>query len=174
MKVLLRKDVEPLGIVGDVVDVTTGYARNFLFPQGLAMTPNKGNMRALTKERAAAEQRRKLAHEQMQRAAEKLADVEVTIIAAANEEGVLYGSVGPKEIAHALAEEGHPVRPEHVRLPAPIRHLDKTHVDIRFTQGITAQVKVWVVRERKEGETEEGAAPEGQPTEGTAHEPSDG
>lgn len=174
MKVLLRKDVEPLGIVGDVVDVTTGYARNFLFPQGLAMEPNKGNMRALTKERAAAEQRRKLAHEQMQRAAEKLADVEVTIIAAANEEGVLYGSVGPKEIAHALAEEGHPIRPEHVRLSAPIRHLDKAIVDIRFTQGITAQVKVWVVRERKEGETEEAAQQEGQPTEGTAHEPSDG
>ncbi|GMU35933.1 MAG: 50S ribosomal protein L9 [Phycisphaerae bacterium] len=174
MKVLLRKDVDPLGIVGDVVDVSEGYARNYLFPQGLALQPTKGNMRALTKERAAAAERRRLALEQMRRAAQALEGVEVTIVAAANEEGVLYGSVGPREIAHALVEEGHPVKTEYVRMSSPLRHLDRITVEVRFAPDIKTEVKVWVVRERQEGEPQEGATETAQTTEGAANESGNG
>lgn len=174
MKVLLRKDLEPLGIVGDVIDVSEGYARNYLFPQGLVLLPTPGNMRALTKERAAAEERRRLWLEAARRAAEKLNGVEVTIVAAANEDGVLYGSVGPREIAHALVEEGHPVKPEHVRMTSPIRHLDRTTVDLRLGPDAMATVKVWVVRERPvEGETGK-ASDSGATSEGSEHESGNG
>ena len=81
----------------------------------------------------------------------------MTIAAAANEEGVLYGSVGPREIAAALREEGHEVEPANVNLHAPIRRLDNVAVEVTLGEGITAEVKVWVVRSKGTGmDTEEG------------------
>ncbi len=146
MKLLLTKDVAKLGIVGDVVEVAAGYARNYLLPKRLATQPTEANMRALADERAKAEERRRLVHEALQAQAEKLADVEVTIAVPANEEGVLYGSVGPREIAEALCEEGHEVDSSQVELHTPIRHLDNVLVDVVLAEGIATKVKVWVVR----------------------------
>lgn len=146
MKLLLTRDVAKLGIVGDVVDVSAGYARNFLLPNRLATQPTQSNMRALADERKRAEERRRLAQEAMKAAADKLADVEVTIAAAANRDGVLYGSVGPREIAAALRDEGHDVDASNIRLHSPIRRLDNVVVDVVFADDIEAKVKVWVVR----------------------------
>lgn len=152
MKLLLTKDVARLGIVGDVVEVAAGYARNYLLPKRLATQPTEVNMRALADERAKAEERRRLAREALQAKAEKLADVEVTIAAPANEEGVLYGSVGPREIAEALREEGHEVDSAQVDLRTPIRHLDNVLVDVILAEEITTKVKVWVVRSGTTGD----------------------
>ena len=146
MKLLLTRDIPHLGIVGDVVEVSSGYARNHLLPERLATQATKGNMRALAEERQRAEQRKREAHEALTRAAERIRDVEVTISAAANEEGVLYGSVGPREIAAALREEGHDVDASNIELPETIHRLDKLEVTVKFSGDITSQVKVWVVR----------------------------
>ncbi len=146
MKLLLTKDVSKLGIVGDVVEVSAGYARNYLLPNRLATQPTEANMRALAEERAKAEERRRQAHRALQVQAEKLADVDVTIAAPANAEGVLYGSVGPREIAAALREEGHHVNAAQIDLRTPIRHLDNVVVDVILADDIAAKVKVWVVR----------------------------
>ncbi|MFQ5414732.1 MAG: 50S ribosomal protein L9 [Phycisphaerae bacterium] len=148
MKLLLRKNVRKLGIVGDVVHVASGYARNYLIPQGLAVSPTRGNMRALAKARELAEQ--ELAEQRAMLAGriEKLANFEVTLAAPANEDGVLYGSVGRREIAAALRAAGHDVDAEHVQLQAPIRHLDNVTVQVQYEEDLTASVKVWVVRER--------------------------
>jgi len=168
MKVLLKKDISHLGIVGDVVDVSRGYARNYLVPNNLATEPTDANMRALAEERAKAEERRRELIESLRGAAQRLAQVEVTIAAAANEDGVLYGSVGRRDIAEALNAEGHEVRPEQVMLTEPIRHLDTVSVTVKLLEDITADVKVWVVREKtgKEAEqAEDGAPREAQPAE---------
>jgi large subunit ribosomal protein L9 len=165
MKLLLKKDLPQLGIVGDIVDVSPGYARNFLLPNGLATEPTEGNIRAIAKERAAAEERRRLAHEALKAKAEKLASVEVTIAAAATEEGHLYGSVGPKDIAVALVELGHEVDAGHVKLAHPIKQLDNVMVDVVLAESIKTQVKVWVVRS---GETA------GADEEGESSEPAEG
>lgn len=157
MKLLLTRDVTKLGIVGDVVEVSAGYARNFLLPNRLATQPTNANVRALADERKRAEERRRLAHEAMKTAAEKLADVEVTIAAAANKEGVLYGSVGPREIAAALRDEGHEVDVASIRLHNPIRRLDNVLVDVIFGEDIRASVKVWVVRSGASLEEDENA-----------------
>ncbi len=146
MKLLLTKDVAKLGIVGDVVEVAPGFARNYLLPNRLATQPTEVNMRALAEERAAAEERVLVAHAELKKRAEKLADVEVTISAPANEEGVLYGSVGPREIAAALREEGHGINPAQIELRTPIRHLDNIVVDVVLAEGIATTVKVWIVR----------------------------
>lgn len=148
MKLLLCKNVETLGIVGDVVDVSMGYARNYLIPKGLATTPTKGNERRLAEARRLAELERSRLREQMEEWLARLEDVEITIHARANEDGVLYGSVGKKEVAAALAEEGYAVETKHVMLEAPLRQLDNTTVQIRYADDLQATVKVWIVREK--------------------------
>jgi large subunit ribosomal protein L9 len=148
MKLLLRKDIARLGIVGDVVEVSDGYARNYLLPHHLATEPTQTNVRALAEERKHAEERRNLLREAQKTAAERLREVEVTIAAAANEEGVLYGSVGAREIAAALREEGHDVQPGQVNLHTPIRRLDNVLVEVRLADDIQTEVKVWVVRSK--------------------------
>jgi large subunit ribosomal protein L9 len=158
MKLLLCKNVEKLGIVGDIVEVTAGYARNYLVPQGLATEPTEANVRALAEARRMAEQERIHEREQLKSLAKRLEDVEVTIRARANEEGVLYGSVGRKEVAAALMEEGYPVAEDQLLLSTPIRHLDNVAVDVKLADDLTSSVKVWVVRE-KTGDEDESEAP---------------
>jgi len=155
MRVLLLRDIPKLGDLGDVVSVRPGYARNYLLPQRLATEPTEENLRAIEQERkrAAAERAKRL--EAFAELAEKLKEVQVTIEAAANPEGTLYGSVGRKEIVEALHAQGFAVLPEHIELETPIRTLDNRLVTLRFTDEITAQIKVWVVKEGGPGHAEE-------------------
>jgi len=146
MDLLLKKDIPKLGIVGDVVKVAPGYARNYLLPHDLATIPTEANIRAIAEERKKAEERRRVRLAQLEATAERLADVEVTIEAAANEEGVLYGSVGPREVAVALREEGHEIDADQVRMHETIKRLDSVVVDVALAESIETKVKVWVVR----------------------------
>src|SRR3990170_3058919 len=157
MKLLLCKNVQNLGIVGDTVNVSAGYARNYLLPQRLATEPTEVNVRRLAEARKVAEQEVVRERARMEEAAKRLEGVEVTVAARANEEGVLYGSVGRREIAAALAEEGHVVLPDHIALQHPIRRLDTFAVEVRFAGDLRSQIKVWVVRE-KTGEGDEADA----------------
>lgn len=147
MRLLLLKDISKLGNLGDVVEVNTGYARNCLIPQRLATEPTEENIKAIEEERkqAAAERARRL--KVFTDLVEKLQDVSVTIEAAANPEGTLYGSVGPEQIADALHAQGHAVLAESIVLDPPIRTLDNRTVTLRLTDEIVAEIKVWVVRE---------------------------
>jgi large subunit ribosomal protein L9 len=152
MKLLLTKTIDKLGIVGDVVNVKPGYARNYLLPHGLATEPTAGNVRRLAEARKQAELERIRQREMLEAYAKKIEGVEVTVRAKANEDGLLYGSVGPREIAAALSAEGHAVLPEHIHIASPIRHLDKVAVEVRLGEGIRTNINVWVVREKGEGE----------------------
>ncbi|MGD2110590.1 MAG: 50S ribosomal protein L9 [Phycisphaerae bacterium] len=158
MKLLLCKNIDKLGIVGDIVDVAAGFGRNYLLPKGFATEPTDANIRALAEARKVAELERVRQREQLEALGKRLEDVEVTVRARANEEGVLYGSVGAKEISAALVEEGHPVVPDQVALDAPIRHLDNVSVDIKLADDLKASVKVWVVREKSGDEAEDDEA----------------
>lgn len=154
MKLLLCKNVSTLGIVGDVVDVNEGYARNYLLPRKLATEPTAGNMKRLAEARRHAEE--ELARERaiLESIAKRLEGVEVTIRARANEDGVLYGSVGRREISAALAEEGHHVAVDQIQLHTPIRRLDNAEVELRFASDLRSTIKVWVVREKTGDEVE--------------------
>lgn len=147
IKLVLKKDVKHLGLVGDLVDVKEGYARNFLLPHHMALVPTPQNIKAVAAARAKIAEERLLRNEERKAAAERLSGTEVTIRAAANVEGALYGSVGPREVAAALRQEGHTVDAEQVELHDPIRHLDNVVVPVRFGDDMTVDVKVWVVRE---------------------------
>ena len=155
MKLLLCKNVPTLGIVGDIVDVNEGYARNYLVPRRLATEPTPTNVRRLAEARRQAEE--ELAHERAMLAslAKRIDGMEVTIRARANEDGVLYGSVGRKEIAAAVAEEGHHVAPDQIQLHQPIRRLDNVEVEVRFAADLLAMIKVWIVRDKADREGDE-------------------
>ncbi len=159
MRLLLLEDVRKLGHVGDIVEVRPGYARNYLLPQLLATEPTEENIQAIEEKRkaAAAERARKL--KEFSELAEQMADVSITIEAAANPEGTLYGGIHEKDIAEALNAQGFPVSPDHVVLEGAIRTLDNRLVTLEFTDEISAQVKLWVVREG--GAIHDGEALEG-------------
>ncbi len=169
MKLLLTKDIPHLGIVGDVVNVSAGYGRNYLLPKGLGTAATDANMRALAEDRKQAEERRRVAREAMMAAVDRLREVEITIAAAANEDGALYGSVGPREIASALRDEGHEVDAAHVHLDVPIRRLDKVMATVKLADEISAEVTVWVVRSQASIDEDEG----GENREQTQDEESD-
>ena len=155
MKLLLCKNIEKLGIVGDVVEVAPGYGRNYLVPQGLATEPTQTNMRALAEARRVAEEERAKQIAELRALAERIEGVEVTIKARANEDGALYGSVGAREIAAALAEEEFYIKPEQVDLPHPIRHIDTVSVDLKLADGLRSSIKVWIVREKVDEDGDE-------------------
>ena len=148
MKLLLRKDIPRLGLCGDVVEVSAGYARNYLLPHHLAMPPTPGNLKRIEEEKKIAAALRAQRRAELEATAKRLEGVEVTIAAAANREGTLYGSVGPREVAAALREEGHAVEAAQVHMPEPIRVLDTRTVTVQFAEDIATEVKVWVVREK--------------------------
>jgi large subunit ribosomal protein L9 len=147
MRLLLLKDIHKLGNLGDVVEVTTGYARNYLLPQRLAAEPTEENIRAIEDDRKRATAERAKHLRVFTDLLERLAQASVTIEAAANPEGTLYGSVGPKEIADALHAQGFAVLPEHVALDTPIRTLDNRSVRLEFSDELSCEIKVWVVRQ---------------------------
>lgn len=145
MKVLLKKNVVKLGTIGDVVEVKPGYARNYLLPHGLAVEPTDANIKAIEADKQRFLER--LAEDRATQEARVAAiqGKEITISARANEEGHLYGSIGPAQIAAALAEEDAFVEPEHIVLDEPIRRLDKYDVMVRFAKDLTTEIHVWVV-----------------------------
>lgn len=147
MQVLLTKDVRKLGHVGDVVEVKPGYARNYLYPQRLAIEPTEENLRGIEEAKKTAALERARRNQAFEGLCEKLRDFQLTIEAAANAEGTLYGSVGPARVADGLRAHGFEVLAEHVMLDPPIRTLDTRQVTLEFTDEISTQIKVWVVRE---------------------------
>jgi len=145
MKVLLRQDVPNLGVIGDIVEVSAGYARNYLLPQNVGVAPTAANLKRIEEEATQREVAAKQRLDTLKALAAKMTGLSVTIKAKANEQGNLFGSVNEEHIVEALAEEGYKVAPAQVALAAPIRTLDKFRVPIKLAEGIEAEVDVWVV-----------------------------
>ena len=148
--VILRRKVDELGDVGDVVSVKRGYARNYLLPQGLAYAATEQNRRRLEQERTAALQAEERDRSNAQVVAARLNGLSITFSMLAGEEGKLYGSVGPRDVAAKLGEEGFDVHGRHVVLKEPIKALGVYSVLIRLYPEVEASVKVWVIKEEGE------------------------
>lgn len=153
MKVLLCEDVKELGWFGDVVEVSTGYARNYLLPQGLATVPTEANLRSMAKEAAKRAEQRKLEKEHLEEVAAAVEGAEAVVAAKANEQGVLFGSVGAMEIAENLRSQGFKIADEMVQLTEHIKQVGTHKVKLRFDKDLTATVNVVVVVESAVGET---------------------
>ncbi len=150
MKVLLCEDITKLGWLGDIVEVNTGYARNYLLPQGLAKVATEGNIRALAKEKAKRAEHRLQERRRMEKAVEAVNGAEAVLAARANEQGVLFGSITEAMVAANLRAQGFEVADEIVKLPEHIKQLGTHNVSLRFADDLTATVKVVVVPEQVE------------------------
>ncbi len=148
MQLLLKRDVDSLGVVGDIVEVTNGYARNYLVPQDIAVLPTPSNVKALEEAKRVAAEKRLKKRKALEAEAERTRNVEVTIASAANEEGHLYGSVGAREIAAALRDEGFAVETSMILLSETFKQIDNRIVIVRFAPELEIDIKVWVVREK--------------------------
>lgn len=149
VKLLLTENVDNLGIVGDVVNVRLGYARNYLLPRGLATEPSEELLASLQEKRKQAELELAQLRKEREGIISKLDGVEITLTRACNDQGHLYGSVTQNDLAEALTELGFPVRPREVRLAHTIKRVDTYEVLVRFDTDLEANVKVWVVPDRK-------------------------
>lgn len=149
MKVLLVKDINRLGWLGDVVEVSTGYARNYLLPQRLAVVPTEANLRSLAEEKAGRAEQRIHEQKQLEEAASAVEGAEAVIAAKANEQGHLFGSVTPESIAANLREQGFKVANEVVQLPEHIKEVGTHPVKLKFGPDLTATVNVIVVAEQE-------------------------
>lgn len=154
MKVLLSVNVPKLGMIGEVVDVKDGFARNYLVPQGLAVEPTPGNLKRIEAEKAAYLEKVAKIKAEVEARAKTVEGKEITIAARANEEGHLYGSVGPAQIVQALSEAGIEIDEKNVQLGEAIRQLDRYDVTIEFEHEVTAGIVVWVVPIHEPGDAE--------------------
>lgn len=146
-EVILRRDVEKLGIQGDIVRVKPGYARNYLIPRGLAMEANEGNLRRLKAEEDRKEILKKKEKEEAKETAEKLKDVSVTAAVQVGEEDRVFGSVTSITISKLLKEAGHDIDKKDIRLEEPIKALGLYTVPVRVHGDVEAEVKVYVIKE---------------------------
>lgn len=154
MKVLLAQTLERIGIVGEVVDVSEGFARNYLLPKKFAIQPTEGNIKRLEAAKKEYEKQQREIREQKEKLIQALTGFEITLIRQANDEGHLFGSVSRRDIAEELQKSGYNVTPEDVRLDEPLRRVDTFQVPVQLAADLKADIKVWVTREKT-------AAPEG-------------
>jgi large subunit ribosomal protein L9 len=147
MEIILREKVEKLGSKGDIVRVSDGYARNFLFPKKLAVLATAPNIRQIEQEKAAAVRREAVEKQEAEALAQQLSKVSLSLARKVGEHDVLYGSVTSMDIAEALEAKGFTLDKRKIELPEPIKSLGKIEVPIRLHREVTAFVELVVSRE---------------------------
>jgi large subunit ribosomal protein L9 len=149
MEVILRDNVDNLGVMGDIVKVKPGYARNFLLPRGIAVVADQKNVKAMEHEKRIIAERARKAMEAAKGVAGKLEKVSLSIKAKAGEEEKLFGSVTAMDIAEALKEAGHEVDKRKIDIAEPIKRLGSYTVSIKVGPEVAASVNVEVVAEEE-------------------------
>jgi large subunit ribosomal protein L9 len=144
VEVILRDDVPHLGKIGEVVRVKPGYARNYLFPRGLAIEANRKNLAVLEHQRriigAKADRERKSA----EAAAKKLDGLQLTVRARAGEEGRLFGSVTNIDVERLLAEKGFNVERRRIALAEPLKQLGTFPIVVQVGRDVRATVQLTI------------------------------
>ncbi|MDX5377079.1 MAG: 50S ribosomal protein L9 [Halomonas sp.] len=148
MEVILLDNIGKLGGLGDKVAVKPGYGRNYLVPYGLAVPATKDNVEAFEAQRAELEaqaaERKAIAESR----AAQLAEIVLSLVAKAGDEGKLFGSIGPRDLAEALGQAGIEVAKSEVRMPeGPIRQTGEYDIDLHLHAEVDATVRVVVVAE---------------------------
>ena len=146
MKVILIEDVQKVGSMGDIVQVKSGFARNYLFPKNLARPATDSNLKIIEdikRKKASALSKEKKDAEELK---EKLSLMSCTITVEAGEDDKLFGTVTAQDIVRAFEEEGISLDKRKVVLEDPIKRLGVYHVTVKLHPEVTGAVKVWVVQ----------------------------
>lgn len=144
VKLLLKESIKHVGKVGDVVEVSAGFARNYLLPKDLAVEPTPGNVKKIEERRKEIERIERERREQQEALMKQLEGVEVTLERRANEQGHLFGSVTATDIAKALQSQGFNINPDDINLPGRLDRIDKFLVEVKFADDLATEIKVYV------------------------------
>ena len=148
MKVILLQDVKSVGKKGDMVELSEGYARNFILPKKLGVEANSANMNNLKLQKANEEKVAKEIYEAAQAFAKDLEDKEIILTLKVGEGGRTFGSISTKEISEAAKKQLNlDIEKKKLVLPNPIKTLGVTNVPIRLHPKVTGSLKVWVKEE---------------------------
>ncbi len=148
MQVILLEKIDNVGSLGDLVDVKSGFARNFLLPQGKAEMATKENVEAFQQRRAELEKQQAEALGAAQQRAAKLEGMKVTITSRSGTEGKLFGSVGTEEIRSAIESAGVAVEKKEIRLPdGPLRMVGEHPISLHLHSDVDVEVVIDVVGE---------------------------
>jgi large subunit ribosomal protein L9 len=145
MKVILRQDVDELGLEGTIVNVKEGYARNYLIPKGFALMANTGNIKLIESQKKKIEANRLKAKEDAEQVARELEGIVITIAQKVGEEDKLYGSVTSMDIADEMEKKGMSVDRKKIVLDKPIKTLGEFDVKIKLHSQVVGTIKVAVV-----------------------------
>ncbi len=145
VKLILLEDIENLGLAGDEVSVAPGYARNYLLPRKMAAKATANTLKVLAARKEQIEARRAAELAAAKELAGKLAEVEVSISMQAADDDQLFGSVNARVVSEKLAELGFSI--DHTKIKMEIiKTLGSFSADVRLHSGVTAGLKIWVVR----------------------------
>ena len=146
MKVILVKDIDKLGSLGDEVVVKDGYARNYLIPGKIAVESSRGALRVIEQKKREKVRREEQMKEESREIAKKIDAVSCTISVETGEKDKLFGAVTPEMIAEALKAEGIEVDRRKIVLEEPIKVLGVYNVEVRVHPEVRAQARIWVVK----------------------------
>ena len=144
MKVILKQDVKGTGKKGEILDVSDGFAKNFLFKKGLAEPASSTAVNVLTMQKEAEARRRAEEIAAIRENAKKMDKATVTVPIRCGENGKVFGSVTSKEIVARLAESGYEVDKKKILLKEPIKQAGEYNVEIRFMEGVSCKITVIV------------------------------
>ena len=154
MDVILREDIDKVGVRGQVVNVAAGYARNFLLPRRLAVAATESNKKIVEQERQSHLRKEAKLQTEAEDLGKMLTGVSVTIAQKAGENDQLFGSVTAKDVAEALEKKNFTIDRRKISLDEPLKSLGEYHVPVKLHREVTTHLKVTV----KGDETEEPAA----------------
>ncbi len=147
MKVILRKDIDTLGKIGDVITVKDGYARNYLIPRNIAYVATDSSVKTLEEEKKQQARRTEKEKKSSEALAAELEKISVTIKMKVGEEDKLFGSVTSQMIADALKEKNVILDKRQIELEEPLKTLGIFDVNVKLAGGVAGKLKVWIVRE---------------------------
>ncbi|HET55631.1 MAG TPA: 50S ribosomal protein L9 [Ignavibacteria bacterium] len=147
MKVILRKNYDKLGEIGDLVEVKNGFARNFLIPRQIAYIATPGNIKAFEEEKKLILKKESKELEEAQKIASELENISISIPVKVGEEDKIFGSVTTQMIADSLNEKGFQIDKRKIEITEPIKALGIYSVNVKLHPKVSSTVKTWVVRE---------------------------
>ncbi len=149
MEIILRQDMDEIGIEGDIIKVSNGYARNYLIPKGFAFEATPQNIKSLELRRKKIEVRKLKAKEEAEKFKEQLEGITISLTQKAGDEGKLYGSVTSMDIAEGLESQDIVVDRRKIMLDKPIKSLGEFDVSVRIYPEVLASIKVVVSPEEE-------------------------
>jgi large subunit ribosomal protein L9 len=147
MKVILTKDLENLGRAGALVEVKTGYGRNYLLPRKLALLATEKNIRQLEHQKAGILSRAAKEKSNMTGMANKLNAIEVKFTRKVGEQNKLFGSVTSKDVHEQLVAQGYQLDRKQVHLPEPLKEVGTHEVEVKLHAEVSAKVRVTIAAE---------------------------